>query len=174
MCERLSQVETVVAADADGFDWLDDLFGNSGNARNQFNGRAWFESAPQRPILIDYGVDATCLWIHHDDGAGMMTQRRYCGFADFEVLTNRAVFGDVRPGFVAHAFIDGALARDCCLPRSFRTTTGFFQCATMSGLELAHLCGQFAFAELMAGALLKFCNICRLFSCAPRLLGPSL
>ena len=38
MCERLSQVETIVAADADSFDWLDDLFGNARDARNQFDG----------------------------------------------------------------------------------------------------------------------------------------
>src|SRR5439155_1680170 len=104
----------------------------------------------------------------------MMSQSRDRSLANLEVFPHRAVFGDVGPGFVAHAFIDCALTSDGCLPRSFRATTSFFQRPTMSGLELAHLCGEFAFAELMSGALLKFCDVCRLFSCDARLLGPPL
>src|SRR5207244_7212183 len=103
----------------------------------------------RRSSDLDHGVDATCFWIHHDDRAGMMSQSRDRSLANFKVFPHRAVFGDVGPGFVAHAFIDCTLTRDGCLPRSFRATTSFFQRPTMSGLELAHLCGEFAFAELM-------------------------
>jgi hypothetical protein len=76
----------------------------------------------------------------------MMSQSRDCGLANFQVLTDGAVFGDVRLGFVAHPFVDRALSRNCRLARCFGTTASFFQSPTMSGIELAHLCGQFAFA----------------------------
>src|SRR2546425_12085594 len=100
----------------------------------------------------------------------MMTQSRDCSLANFQVLTDRAVFGDVRLGFVAHAFIDRALSRNRGLARGFGPAPSFFQISPVRALELAHLGGQFAFAELVSGALLKFCDVCRLFFGEPSLL----
>jgi hypothetical protein len=93
----------------------------------------------------------------------MMSQGRDRCLANFKVLTYRAVSGDIGLCFVAYGFVDSALSRDRRLPRGFRSTASFFQGPTMSGLEPAHFCGQFASAELMPGALLKFCDVGRLF-----------
>ena len=104
----------------------------------------------------------------------MMSQSRDCGLANFQVLTDGAVFGDVRFGFVAHPFVDCALSRNCRLARCFGTTASFFQGPTMSGIELAHLRSQFTFAEFVSGTLLQLCDVGGLFFRGPRLLGPSL
>src|SRR5581483_1851654 len=131
-------------------------------------------TATKCPVLINHGVNAAGFWIHHHDCAGVMAKRLNGGFAHFQIFSSGVVLGDIRLGFIAHAFVDGSLASDRRLARSFGATASFFQITAMRALEFANLGCEFPLAQLAARTPLELGNVGRLFSGKPRLLSASL
>ena len=146
MGQRVSKIQAGIAADADGFHRLNHLLGNTGNACHQLDRRTGLEATAQGPLLIDDRINASALRIHYYHRASMMTQGVDGGATNIQVLTDGAVPGNVLGNFITHAFIDRALTSNRSGPRCFRTTTRFFVCATMTGIEPAHLSREFTFA----------------------------
>src|SRR5438552_2772427 len=122
MGQRVRQVNTIVSSDGNCFDRLNNLFGNASDASYELNRRAWLETAPQSPILIYDCVHAATLWIHHHNRPSVMSESLNRRFAYFQILAGSIVFGYIGFSFVAHAFIDCALASDRRLAGSFGTT----------------------------------------------------
>src|SRR5258706_12255455 len=94
----------------------------------------------------------------------MMAEGSDCRVADFQVLTQTIVFGDISFGFVAHPFVNGALSGNRCLPRGLSASTGFFHLSPVLGSKPAHFRGSLALAELVTCSLFEFGDICRLLA----------
>src|SRR6185295_18997360 len=111
------------------------------------------------PILIHHGVDTGALRIHYDDCSGVMTERFNRSLAHFEIFADGIVLGDVLLNFIAHAFVDRALASNRRLATLLGAATSQFEIAPVTALELPHLSGEFPLTQFVTRAFLQLRDV---------------
>jgi hypothetical protein len=74
---------------------VNDVLGETREARHYLDGRAGLDAVAQAELLIDDRVDLTRLRVHDDDRAGLVAERVQRRAADFEVFARRVVVRDV-------------------------------------------------------------------------------